>query len=531
MRELQTTDSEPEMDQEYSKEKDVAEVSNEEQLVSKKMKLMLGKLATQTRSATKLGGGRTSNFTLEDNPVDSIIRDLEGIRSRIAEYELQMQQVGELVGNPPRESLVAAIQEAIQDPLRLRELERKADHLTSENRKTTEQVRKLKAKREAFLKQVKDTTLTVQKVSAMVDIPGNVWWKAKMFNAELKNASHVSGSKIVTFIMDQRSKMDATLKAMQALIASCTELFLATIKSWEEGKTSSSYSDLTPHNMVETRDTAVGGENQHVEEVDQVEDITAITSLTAPPISATEVVVPIATPISSTVGEEIRDGCHVAEVTPPSPAMAFQMVVRDPPPLALLAPRFPSDSQLSAPLAADVAETVDHVGVIPESNGHEMSVPPPHAPSLTTDITNHREKRKQNKKEAKLKKRKDREYFLVRILFWVVLGKYLVGPELCGLSFSLFRFQPLNKVDCQDCHVVRNFQHGNHDTWVLVWFKREHFGVFLIILQCKCFLVQFRPYALLHLRFDLSLKSMCNANGHSFPYLRFRSFPPFPIIV
>jgi cell division protein FtsB len=49
------------------------------------------------------------------------------------------------------------------------------DHLTAENWKTTEQVRKLEAEREAPLKQVKDTTLMVQKVSDMVDIPGNVW--------------------------------------------------------------------------------------------------------------------------------------------------------------------------------------------------------------------------------------------------------------------------------------------------------------------------------------------------------------------
>jgi len=156
------------MGQEYSEEEDAAEFSNEERPVSKKRKLMLGNLAMWTKSATMYGGSGTSTFTLKDNPVDSIIHNLEGVRSRIAEYERQMQQVGELVGNPPRESLVAAIQEAIQDPRRLRELERKVDHLTAENWKTTEQVRTLEAEREEFLKQVKDTTLTVQKVSDVV---------------------------------------------------------------------------------------------------------------------------------------------------------------------------------------------------------------------------------------------------------------------------------------------------------------------------------------------------------------------------
>jgi hypothetical protein len=145
MRELQTTDSEPEMGHEDSKEEDVVELSNEERPVTKKRKLMLGNRATRIRSATKPVEGGTSTFPLEDNPVDSIIRDLEGVRSRIAEYELQMQQVGELVGNPPRDSLVAAIDEAIQDPRRLRELERKVDHLTAGKRKTAERVRKLEA--------------------------------------------------------------------------------------------------------------------------------------------------------------------------------------------------------------------------------------------------------------------------------------------------------------------------------------------------------------------------------------------------
>jgi hypothetical protein len=71
-----------------------------------------------------------------------------------------------------------------------------------------------------------------------------------MFDAELKNAGHLSKLKMVNFIMDQ-GKMDASLKAMKALIASCTELFPATVESSKEEETSSSYSDLTSHDMME----------------------------------------------------------------------------------------------------------------------------------------------------------------------------------------------------------------------------------------------------------------------------------------
>lgn len=131
------------MGHEYSSDKDVVEFSNEEWPVSKKRKLMLRHLATWTRSATKPGGGGTATFILDDNPMYSIIRGLEGVLSRIAEYELEMQHVEELVGNPPQESLIAAILEAIQDPRRLQELKCKVNHFIAENRKTTEEVRKL----------------------------------------------------------------------------------------------------------------------------------------------------------------------------------------------------------------------------------------------------------------------------------------------------------------------------------------------------------------------------------------------------
>jgi hypothetical protein len=77
--------------------------------VSKKRKLIGKNLATRTKSVTKPGGGGTSIFILEDNLVDSIICDLEGVRSRITEYKPHMQHVGEMVGNPSRENMVAAI--------------------------------------------------------------------------------------------------------------------------------------------------------------------------------------------------------------------------------------------------------------------------------------------------------------------------------------------------------------------------------------------------------------------------------------
>ena len=45
----------------------------------------------------------------------------------------------------------------------------------------------MEAEWQQLLKQMKETTITEQKVNDVVGIPGDVWLKAKMFDAELRN--------------------------------------------------------------------------------------------------------------------------------------------------------------------------------------------------------------------------------------------------------------------------------------------------------------------------------------------------------
>ena len=68
---------------------------------------------------------------------------------------------------------------------------------------------------------------------------------------DLKNAGHIFGSKMINFIMNQKSKMDASLRVLKALIASCMELFPSVVDSSEEDECSSRYSDLTPRGIEE----------------------------------------------------------------------------------------------------------------------------------------------------------------------------------------------------------------------------------------------------------------------------------------
>jgi hypothetical protein len=188
--------------------------------------------------------------------------------------------VGELVGNPPREGLVAAVKKAIHEPHQLQELERRIEHLTLENKKVTEKVQKLKSECEGALKQVKESALTIQKIQSMVGIPGDVWLKAKMFDGELAKAGHLSGSKMVGFIMEQGGKLEATLRAMKALIASFAEMFPSLLESSESGETSSTYEDLTPEDLMEIEGAQGERDIQKVESMETVGEIPTATDPT-----------------------------------------------------------------------------------------------------------------------------------------------------------------------------------------------------------------------------------------------------------
>lgn len=353
MRELQTTDSEPDLGPDESKEEEVIEVSTEEQPAAKKRKTTEGTPATRTRSATRVVEAGTDSQPRGEVSLDAIIRDLEGVRDRWRANEVQLQQLGAIVGNPPRDTLVTAVREAVQDPRHQRKLEGKVDQLTAENRKVLEKLAKVEAEKKELQKQMREAASVTRKVMDTVGVPGDVWLKAKMFDADLKNAGHVSGTKLVPFVMDQGSKMDAALRAMRTLVATLDQLFPSSDESSDDEETSSSSAEKTPGGTRAEAETEAAGEEEY------------ITDITAPdPVSAPVTVDLNSTPaISAGDKETLRSG-HVAEASPASPSVTFQVVSRNPPPLFSekeqvtpatqpRGPRQPEVSQLAAPLVPD----------------------------------------------------------------------------------------------------------------------------------------------------------------------------------
>ena len=81
---------------------------------------------------------------------------------------------------------------------------------------------------------------------------GDVWMKAKLFDAQLEKGGHVSGSKMVGFLVSQVAKMEGLLETMRTFIQTTREI----PKPLGEDSSSSDYSGLIPHDLRELRGTA-----------------------------------------------------------------------------------------------------------------------------------------------------------------------------------------------------------------------------------------------------------------------------------
>lgn len=114
-------------------------------------------------------------------------------------------------------------------------------------------MRKLEVEREVALIQVKESARAIEKVQEVIKTPGDLWVKARMFDAQLEKDSHVSKTKMVSFLMSHGAKLKGTLVAMRAFIASFLESFPAFLESLDKDETSSSYLDLTPKDLEDVR--------------------------------------------------------------------------------------------------------------------------------------------------------------------------------------------------------------------------------------------------------------------------------------
>ena len=368
MIELETTDSEPEEPEEVRG--DVVVVSDGEEPAPKKRKRVIveGSPSLRTRAATRAAVAGPSRMSAGENPVDPILRDLEEVRSRMAAYELTMQQIEGMVGNPPREGLVAAVRQRIDDPLQTRELAGRVKVLTAENQKLTKKLTEVEAEREQAVLVAAEASRAFSQVQEVLGAPGEVWAKARMLDAQLEKDGHIPGSKIIAFLLTQGAKLEVALGAMRSLVATITEKIPGVGGSAEEDDSFSGYSDLGPKDLEELGQPE--GE-QRVEEVEiplpppipapipppiPAPIPTPIPASISPPISATPpppvsmvVSSPIPTPVTTAAPVSVPETVTI-QISPPVPTFRVPAPVF--PPVSRVRPQVPSMAALRLGVSA-----------------------------------------------------------------------------------------------------------------------------------------------------------------------------------
>lgn len=88
-----------------------------------------------------------------------------------------------MVGNHPQGGLVAIVKQVVDEPLPLQDLKAQVEVLEKKNVKITRRAQKLKEEmRKAFL-WADESAQALQKVQDVIEVLGDVWMKAKMFDA------------------------------------------------------------------------------------------------------------------------------------------------------------------------------------------------------------------------------------------------------------------------------------------------------------------------------------------------------------
>ena len=277
MMEMQATDSEPEAGEEEAEDSETLLLGMSEAPSAKKKALAEeNSPAHRTRAASRAAVGTPTKLRITHNPVDPILRDLEEVRSRLAAYEATLQQLEEMVGNPPRAGLVAAVKHAVEEPKQNKDLEDKVSQLNSELSRLKGRLQKAEAAKGQAEMKVCESAASILQVKEVLGVPGDIWTKARCFDAQLERDGHLSQSKLIAFLMTQSAKMETTLVAMRKVVGHLTAILESSSDSEDGGSDSSQYSDLPPKAWEEIR-------KKSREEAEQADKRIAAPVITATP--------------------------------------------------------------------------------------------------------------------------------------------------------------------------------------------------------------------------------------------------------
>jgi len=197
-------------------------------------------------------------------------------------------QVSGLVGNPPRQGLVAALKERIGGDRDFRALEQKVQRLTLEATKARSRATEAERRSKEALLQANTSAAALLQVETALSLPADVVMKARAFDARLERDDHVSSKKVIAFMMEQTATVEATFESMRTLVSNLTHI----LPRISEEDTGSSEDDTGSETEKDQEDAGVQSHHgkHDVVDLDNPEGPAQIPPLATPtPHSASDV--------------------------------------------------------------------------------------------------------------------------------------------------------------------------------------------------------------------------------------------------
>ena len=152
-----------------------------------------------------------------DSPCARIIVAAREIQHRISIRDEMLETISDLVGCSTRSKLVEAVELALTNSNRIRELEATERRLTREKEALQEQLKIQEEHAREAAGRAAVSAKAIVSVREALALPADVVNKARLFEERLGREERLSRNKIIRFLVDQASSMERTLEEMRAL--------------------------------------------------------------------------------------------------------------------------------------------------------------------------------------------------------------------------------------------------------------------------------------------------------------------------
>ena len=195
-----------------------------------------------------------------ETPCIRIIAAAREVHHHISIREYMLEAISDLVGCSTRSKLVDAVQTALTNSNRIRELEATERRLTQKKKALQDQIKVQEEQIREANKRATASARAVTFVREALALPADVVNKARLFEDRVNQEEPLSRNKIIRFLVDQASSMEQTLEEMRTL---ADNMVLDEVPSpdLEKGKQPSSRPDSSQAPEV-TNDPGAGPSSQ-----------------------------------------------------------------------------------------------------------------------------------------------------------------------------------------------------------------------------------------------------------------------------